>query len=507
MSRKLAVFRADAAPEVGLGHVMRCSALAELIYECGWDCAFALSADGAASAAALSPRWMVQILPKTDAPGEAIALSRHWREGCDLLIVDHYGRDALFESGCRDWARRILVIDDLVDRPHDCDVLLDPSPDPREDAYADLISPRCRVLAGLSHALLRPQFAVLRPAALARRGEAREPRRMLVSMGGMDAANLTTRVLNAIAIAAPNLDIDVVLGAGAPPLDAIRACAAANDRISLHVGVEDMASLMAASDLAVGAGGTSSWERCCLGLPSLVLVAADNQRPGAQFLASRGAALVIDDDMAPAPSHIAAQLQRLLGDAPLRRTLAENAAALCDGSGGWRTLLGLLAPAHAKDGGEVSLRLAAPADAMMMYELQTAPETRRYSRNTVPPTLAEHLAWFEKALVDGSRLMTVICHRGVPAGVLRFDRCAEPTEFEISIAVAPGRHGMGLGAAALGLAQCLMPGARLLAEVDPANLASRRLFRGAGFRQIDARHYAWAAAQPHSAAMAESIAS
>lgn len=506
MSRKLAVIRADGAPEIGLGHVMRCSALATLLYECGWDCAFALSDE--AAAAALSPRWMVQILPKTDASGEAIALARHWREGCDLLIVDHYGRDAGFERACRDWARRILVIDDLVDRPHDCEILLDPAPPRPAAAYTDLLSPDCRILAGLSYALLRPRFAMLRSAALARRDQSMEVRRVLVSMGGMDAANLTSRVLDAVAIAAPNLDIDVVLGAGAPPLDEIRARTAANHRISLHVGIDDMASLMADADLAIGAGGTSSWERCCLGLPSLVLVAADNQRPGAQFLASREAALVIDEEGGTqAATDIALQLRRLLDDPLLRRSLGEKAATLCDGRGGWRTLLGLVAPAHARDGGEVSLRLAEPSDAMIMFDLQTAAETRLYSRNTVPPTQAEHLAWFANALVDPHRLVTVICHRGAPAGVLRLDRCTGAGEFEISIAVMPARHGNGIGAATLGLAQSLMAGATLLAEIDPANLASQHLFRGAGFRQIDPRHYAWVAMPHRSAALAETLTS
>jgi RimJ/RimL family protein N-acetyltransferase len=290
------------------------------------------------------------------------------------------------------------------------------------------------------------------------------------------------------------LALDVVMGAAAPHLAAVRARAAeAGDRIRIHTGVAEIGTLMVEADIAVGAAGMSAWERCCLGLPSLVLVAADNQRPGATFLAERQAALVIDGGGAPTVGAIADGLRRLVENAPLRLDMARRAAALSDGRGVLRAMLGLVAPVPVQNGNLVELRLAEPDDAMLMYEWQAAPETRRYARQPAIPTLEEHLDWFERTLRNPHRLLTLIHHGGEPAGVLRFDQLDERPSFEISIAIAPARHGTGIGAAALALGQRLMSGARLIAEVHPANIASRRLFQRADFHGVGPRHFEWTA--------------
>lgn len=491
MSRPLAVFRADGTPHIGLGHLVRCAALAEALDATGWDCAFAISAGSAAGAARLlSAHWPIVILADSEPRSEAASLAGWRPDGCRLLVVDHYHRDARFENACRSWAEQILVIDDLADRPHDCDVLIDQSPDRDASDYSGLVPAHCRIATGLGYALLRSQFRRLRPAALARRAVADEPRRLLISMGGTDAADITSRVIDAAA--GIPVDIDVVMGAAAPHLATVTQHAeTADSHICVHAGVAGIGELMVAADLAAGAAGMSAWERCCLGLPSIVLVAADNQRPGARFLAAQDAAVIIDDRAGPSPAAIADALRRLMKDAALRRGLAQRAASLCDGRGVLRALLTLPRPATARNGGAVTLRLAEPDDSRIMYAWQIAPETRRYARRPSIPTLAEHIDWFEKALWDPARLLTTICHRGTPVGVLRFDQLAEAASFEVSIAVAPERHGSGIGSAALQLARELMPGARLVAEVDPANLASRRLFEGAQFRVSDERHLEW----------------
>jgi UDP-2,4-diacetamido-2,4,6-trideoxy-beta-L-altropyranose hydrolase len=487
MTRPLAVFRTEASPRTGLGHLIRCAALAELLDATGWDCAFAVSAESAAAAAAsLPPQWPVEVLPRM---GAAEALAGRFPQGCRLLVVDDYGSGAADETPLRRWAARLLVIDDLANRAHDCDALLDQTPGRDPAAYRGLVPPRCRILAGLSYALLRGQFAALRPAALARRAASGDARHLLVAMGGADAVNHTGMVVDAAA--SLPLDIDVVIGAAAPHLAAFGADAELSPRIRVHSGVAAIGSLMATADLAVGAAGMSAWERCCLALPSIVLVAAENQREGAAHLAAAGAAIIVAPDEEEGIGDI---IMRLAEDAQRRRAMAEAAAALCDGRGAWRALLALLEPVPARDGAAVTLRLAEPADAPIMHEWQIAPETRRHSRNPVPPTLAEHMSWFNKALWDAKRLLTVICRDEAPVGALRFDRRSEGTGFEVSIAIAPYLHGGGIGSAALALARELMPGARLVAEVDPANAASQRIFRKAGFTAVDDRHLHWTAA-------------
>ncbi len=493
MTTPLAVCRADGSARIGLGHLVRSAALADALTLAGWQCIFAVARESVGAAAALLKAWPVIILD--DPAAEAASLRHRLPEGCGLLVVDHYGRDADFERACRGWAERILVIDDLADRPHVCDLLIDQTPGRTPVAYRDRVPAHCRVATGSDFALLRPQFRRLRPAALARRRVASPPRRLLVSLGGADADDLTSRVIDA-ASALP-LAIDIVMGAAAPHLAAVKERAAkAGDRIRVHTDVTEIGALMVEADIAVGAAGMSAWERCCLGLPSLVLVAADNQRPGATFLAERQAALVIDEGGPPGVDLIAKGLHRLFHDAALRRDIAARAASLADGRGVLRAMLSLADPLPAQDAGTIALRLAEPEDAMLMYEWQTAPETRRYARRPAIPTLEDHLDWYEKTLRDPARLLTLICHDGEASGILRFDQLDERPSFEISIAIAPARHGTGIGAAALKLGQGMMPGARLVAEVDPANIASRRLFQSAGFRGIGPRHFEWTAAAP-----------
>jgi len=214
----------------------------------------------------------------------------------DWLIVDHYALDARWEKQLRAACRHLMVIDDLADRCHDCDVLLDQNLNRRAADYAALVSRDCTVLVGPKYALLRPEFAALRDYSLARRENPRLEH-LLVSMGGVDKRNVTGRVLDALNDCAlpAACRITVVMGAQAPWIAEIRAQAAGMRSTEVLVGVRNMAQLMADSDLAIGAAGTSAWERCCLGLPTLIIVLAVNQSAGAQALNKSGAALLLED--------------------------------------------------------------------------------------------------------------------------------------------------------------------------------------------------------------------
>ncbi len=506
MTRPIALFRCDATAAIGLGHLIRCQALAEVLVATGWRCQFAVSAASAAAAAAMLGRLDFRVPPAATPAQEPAALAETWPEGCDLLVVDHYERGSAFEAACRPWARRILAIDDLANQRHDCDVMLDQTPGRAESDYASLLPPAAIRLTGGSYLLLRRRFAAARIGVLSRRATVRPVERVLISVGGTDANNLTAAALSAALGADPALSIDVVLGATAPHLASIRTQAAtAGNRVRVHISSPTVDALMAEADVAIGAAGMSGWERCCLGLPSIVVTAAKNQEAGAAFLAANGAALRVESTA----EAIGGALARLIADAPLRHAMSAAAARLCDGRGSWRVALALLPPEIARDGHRVTLRLAEPDDAMIMYEWQCAPETRRYARRPESPTLSDHLAWLDATIADGDRLLTIICHDGTPAGVLRFDRLDGDRGHEISIAIAPARHGHGIGAAALRLAQNVMPGGALLAEVDPANTGSQRLFRSAGFDRVDGRHLAWRGAArpaaPAGAAFVERI--
>lgn len=265
---------------------------AVLALEGGGDCGAQApgSADAPAHAGWLGVAW------QKDAADTRAALDGHFASASvDWLVVDHYGLDVRWERALRGSCARLMVIDDLADRLHDCDLLLDQSLGRMAADYAGLIPEGATALTGPGYALLRPEFARLRGESLARRAEPKLER-LLVTFGGVDKDNVTTRVLDALD-ASPlpeTVRVTVVMGPRAPWLEAVRSRAARmRHPIEVLVGVRDMARLMAESDLAIGAGGTTTWERCALGLPSLTLVLAANQEWITQNAEQAGATIAV----------------------------------------------------------------------------------------------------------------------------------------------------------------------------------------------------------------------
>lgn len=477
----LAVFRFDASPRLGVGHAGRCLVLADALARAGWRCGLAVAAGSLGVVPELARREYLEL--DGDVGAEHAALAARWPEGCDLLVVDHYGRDAGFEDACRPWAGRIMVIDDLADRSHACDILLDQTHGRTAGDYEDLVPARCQLFLGSRYALLRPDFSASRETAIRRHRLQGPVARILVALGGSDPDNVTATVIDGIAAAGVEAEVDVVMGAGAPHLTAVKAqVAGVAGKVALHVGVDDMAAMMTAADLAVGAAGTSAWERCCLGLPTLLVVLADNQETVAARLDDAGAARVLGRTGAVAVDGVAAAVTDLCRSAEIRRTMAEAAASVCDGYGIQRVVAGLLPPVPGRDGKAVGLRLATAADSALMLEWQRNDQTRRHARNPRPPAADEHERWMRRYLGDVGGVLTVIVHDGEPAGVLRFD--ATTGGLEVSILVAPERYRKGIGGAVLSLARELFPDVDLFAEVLPANAASQALFRGAGYRPL-----------------------
>jgi UDP-2,4-diacetamido-2,4,6-trideoxy-beta-L-altropyranose hydrolase len=191
--------------------------------------------------------------------------------------------------------QKLLVIDDLADRPHRCDLLLDQNLGRQPQDYACLVPAQCKSLTGPQYTLLRPEFAALRPYSLQRR-QLPTFKHLLITMGSVDLPNATGQVLQALKFCALPHDcrVSVVMGLQAPWLQQVRE--QSQDMpwpTEVLVSITDMAQRMAESDLAIGAAGSTSWERCCLGLPTLMVVLADNQWPGARALQEAQAACLI----------------------------------------------------------------------------------------------------------------------------------------------------------------------------------------------------------------------
>lgn len=340
------MFVADAGPEVGGGHVMRCLTLAQALTRRGAECAFVESR----AAAPILRRfgWPAQtLLAIADASDLAglIAHAEAFAERFDpqAVVVDHYGAAAAEEARLGVGLRTIVVIDDLADRRHDASLLVDPGYGRRPEAYRALTPETATVLTGPAHALVRPDFGAARQRALGRRAKHGPVRRALVALGLTDVGGATARVVRALADVVGDVRLDLVLGSDAPSLPELRAAATSDRRLHLWVDTAEMASLMADADIAIGAGGSSTWERATVGLPSVTLILADNQRAMVEQMAAAGFTLALD----AADPDFETQLRRawsgLAGDQDLRWRLTENSSDLCDGHGAERVAEAVLA--------------------------------------------------------------------------------------------------------------------------------------------------------------------
>lgn len=478
---KRALLRTDASPAIGGGHVARCMTFADALAQDGWRSTFAVRPGTLETVPALR-RSGHDIIELTGS-GDAAEISRGLSGPADLLVVDHYGLDARFERACRPWAKRILVIDDLANRPHDCDCLVDQREGSSPADYAALVPAGARVLAGAKYALLAKGYAKRRVEAMARRRSG-DAQRILVSFGLVDAGDATSMTLSVLGrIRERRLAVDVVMGASAPHLERVKELAAVSlHQVTVHVATDDMARLMTLADLAIGAGGTTSWERCCLGLPSVVVAVADNQLPNAAVLERRGAAVCIGVLDEGTPGRLEIALDELLIAPERVRSMAAAAAALCDGRGASRVRIDAGPPVNAADGRPVHLRPALATDGDVMLDWQSAPGAREFSGDKRPPDPRQHSEWFAAKLQDVDCLFNVIMHDAAPAGVLRYDRTPDGA-WVVSILITGEKQRLGLASAALELGGRLLAGEALRAKVHPANVASARLFERAGFKR------------------------
>lgn len=303
--------RVDSSINMGTGHLMRCLTLADSLQKKGGVVSFICrllpgnichviekkgyklyrlpyTSSECSDRLKLSPHenWL-DVEWWTDV-NETIAVLQNTGQFVDWLVVDHYSLDYNWEKSVRPYVQKIMVIDDLADRSHDCDLLLDQNLyNNMETRYEGLVPAHCQKLLGPSYALLRPEFIKARENLRKRNGTIQ---RILVFFGGSDPTNETAKALEAVYLLNhPQLAVDVVVGSANPHKEKIKKLCLTIPNTTYHCQVENMAELISRADLAIGAGGSASWERCCLGLPSLVVILADNQCELVNNLAEQGA--------------------------------------------------------------------------------------------------------------------------------------------------------------------------------------------------------------------------
>jgi UDP-2,4-diacetamido-2,4,6-trideoxy-beta-L-altropyranose hydrolase len=330
------LFVVDAGPRVGGGHVMRSLTLAQALGQQGAACAFMGPPAVSAIFETFAPDAQVLAAASTEPRDLAAAIGA---EQFDAVVFDHYGLGER-DHRAMGQGRPVLVFDDLADRALGADIVVDSGPGRKAEDYDGLIPDEARLLLGPTFAPVRPEFAALRATALAWRGE--PVQRLLVSMGLTDVGGITARVVERLRPRVGDAGLDIVLGREAASFAGLAKVARRDPRLAVHVDTPHMARLTAEADIAVGAAGSSIWERCVLGLPSILVVLADNQRAAATALAEREAALVIDVDAKDFDAQLDRALMRLLIDAELRKKLAANSAGLCDGRGAERVATAFL---------------------------------------------------------------------------------------------------------------------------------------------------------------------
>lgn len=356
------VVRADASIQIGLGHVMRCMALADVLRVQGHNVTFVCRALSGHAMQILRDRDYSVVALRGPLPEEAITdrRTRHaewlgvdWfvdrdetaavldtMGSVDWLIVDNYALDEAWEAAMRSRVSRILAIDDLSDRRHDCDILLDQNyyDDPRA-RYRPVLGESSKLLAGPRYALLRPEFAELR-ATLGKRPNTLN--RVLVFLGGADAEGETSKVLEALAHPGfSELEVDVVIGAANPHHTSIVEQCKGRTRWQVHPHVQDFHRLMVQADLAIGAAGSVAWERCVLGVPSIVIGLAENQYHIGEMVAALGAAVYLGPSGRVTVDHIVAAIQAIAADPGRLGAMRQAARRLVDGKGAQRVALAL----------------------------------------------------------------------------------------------------------------------------------------------------------------------
>lgn len=401
--------------------------------------------------------------------------ARHTRS--DWIIFDGYQFDLNWERELKPWARHIMVIDDFLDKSHECDLFLNQSlVRNASDWYAGLLPPSCKILLGPHYALLGPNYSELRKSLK----KAGPIKRLFVNFGASDPTNETLKVIQAIRdLEQKDLETDVVVGELNLHQKEIADNLETYTTAKLHIQPANLASLMAHADLAIGAGGVSLWERSCVGLPSIVITTAVNQREQVEAVAKEGKILYLGSSDEVDTKKIRKSLLKLLDDPDQVARLSNECTKLVDGKGAERVASWIL-----RD--EATLRPATAADSDNVLKWRNHPRIRQFSFSHEEIDAKAHKKWFANVLQGTDVVLLIAEFKTNPIAVLRYD--LKIPEAKISIYVVPSEIGKGYGAVAIEKGSEWLKTNRpkvkaILAEVMPENGPSMRTFRDAGFAQ------------------------
>ncbi len=529
---------ADASRQIGSGHLMRCLSLARALRQIGAEVRFYYAAWPGHADTWLNAQGfhgelldfaVDNFLADEDAKDSANVWSTLWQQqyghACvkawqpwlqslntqatssvhrtiDWCIYDNYGLAADFVKVIKPSCRQLMAIDDLANREHPVDLLLDQNAVfGMQTRYQTMLPAACTQLLGPQYALLRPEFYSSSMPITAQTSSARsyqQVNRILVSIGGSDTVGLTERLCKLLFAQQVFADIslDVVVGSAYEKITELTELIAARANSRLFVQTNEMASLMRQADLAIGAGGSSQWERALTHLPSLVVAVADNQQPGCEYLQHLGAIQYLGRVEQVSDELLLNAITNIIENKDLRQALAERAYALMaiaqnDASSSATQVLYSGAEKVARKMSFLStlatlaLRQAETADAELLFTWANDPYVRAMAFSKAPIAWATHLAWFEQKRQDASTDIWICEQFGQAVGQCRLNAIT-PLIGEIHLNLNPACRGLGLAAAMIAKA-CQASIARhqwqeIHAVVKLSNHASLRAFIRAGFQ-------------------------
>jgi len=488
------VIRADASLDMGVGHIMRCLTLAEALKKKGanirWICREhpgnineLLKQRGMQITALPQPAYSVsgdeysRWLGETQEADAIQTIAALRNEVTDWLVVDHYGLSEKWEVQIRPQVKNLMVIDDLANRPHDCDVLLDQNFSNKSwNRYSELVHPSCRKLCGPRYALLRPEYAAYRSSL---RGGERKVKNVLVYFGGSDLQNMTGLALQALcAPELSNLHANIIVGTNNPHRMALERQSIERPRTTLYGMRPHLAELMAEADFAIGAGGVTTWERMCLGLPATVISLADNQRQSCEALGEA-------DLIYYAGGYQEVNLDRLVNiisasilDSRKNEEIRKQSLIQVDGLGALR-LAEVMSPA---DREHLEIRTASLCDSILYFNWANDSIVRKNAVAMSPIPWETHEEWFMRKNKDADCHLYVLEAAGLPVGQIRFDVARAEARIDYSLDTIVRGRGYGILMLNLGIEAMRRSGTtRFCADVKTENLISSNVFLKAGF--------------------------
>ena len=435
------VFRADANVEIGTGHLMRCLTLADKLQFNNLNSLFIISKKSVGFINFIKKRgYTVHVIECSHNHSDTVLYFKKTRIKPSWLVIDHYNINIEWETAVKPYVSNILVIDDLANRSHDCDAILNPNLHSDFTIYDGLISQNCKKFIGPRFSLLGNQYQQFQNL---NKNISDDIFHIAIFMGGGDFFNITEHLIDHFFsyfeyLKGREIHIDVIIGSQHPNKKSIEDKCKKIPYISLYVDTPNMAQILSKVDLCVGAGGGAALERCCLGIPSIVLTFADNQIRGVEALVNSGAVLFGGDYRQRDWKNLFKEAVLKIQSSTVRQSLSSKALSIVDGKGSDRVAAYMELKTFNPVFKNVDIE-----DAKILFDWRNNEDVRRYSGNPQVLVFNEHMKWLEESLDNPDQILLMLWVGNVRFGHIRYS--VKDNIALVSIVVNPVCQNLGIG--------------------------------------------------------------